>query len=758
MAPAQSEGLERVGAFLSLLPQPLHSVLAGISGTQSSAERDALVEAALAIDRAALNARDIQLVTRYAKTIPEADARRRIERLSSLSSPGAKWLSALLLEKTAACGDAAAVLATIDDADWQESRALRMIKLAGLAMQAGHPDDAVRHLRHAAQAAREGQTLLRIDAAVAKMGTAAEAGCRGRSRIAVLGGGMVDFWTPLLRPVLYGSGIVCRTFAGGYDQYRTELLDPQSDLTTFSPDVIVLAVPWYSLALPDESPRPEEAMRAIIQSFTSLWKVAEERFGAVVVQMNFEIPEIDPMGRLSSSMPGGRARLLSRLNLAFREEAEKSRVLIFDLEQTAAVTGKGEWCDATEWTVAKRYPSAAAAPSMVRGLGTLIRTMLGLSAKCLVLDLDNTLWGGVIGEDGIAGIQLGGDAEGEAYTAFQRYLLALRQRGIMLAVCSKNNPEDALSVFRMHPETVLKEQDFAIFVANWESKPDNLRYIAAALNIGLDSLVFFDDNPVERNLVRKELPEVLVPEVPDDPAEFVTVLYRFDAFDSLTLTQEDRTRTEKYRENAQRAEFSASVTDLDSYIRSLEMKVDLHPFDELNLPRIVQLINKTNQFNLTTRRTTPSEAAAWMTDPKCYCRFMRVQDRFGDNGLTGVLVAFREAECLRVALWLMSCRILGRNLDRLMYQGMVRFAKSEGAKAITGEYLPTPKNAQVSNLYDRLGFQPIEAGSDGSKRYRLDLESASGEDPDWCEFQDHAPPSDSPLGSVAGMAALRTKN
>jgi FkbH-like protein len=738
MASAESGALDQFSAFLNLLPKPLHSALAAAPLLRDALERDRLVESALSIDRSPLNGRDIQLLTRYAKTVPRAEAGNRALRLSGIGSPSSKWLSAVLLEQIGAYDDAAGVLASIEDSDWEESRALRLLALARTTIRAGRIHDSVPALRGAAQAARMGQTLQAIDSLIQEIGTGADAGRRGKCRIAVLGGGMVDFWAPFLRPVLYGRGVECRVFTGGYDQYRTELLDPPSQLAEFSPDVIVLAVPWCSLGLPDESAEPDEAVRAIIDSLRSLWKIAQDRFGATVIQMNFEIPEIDPLGRLSAVLPGGRARVLSRVNLALWEAGEQSRVLVFDLEQVAATIGKRNWSDPTAWTVAKQYPSSAAAPTMARRLGTLIGTTLGLSSKCLVLDLDNTLWGGVIGEDGLTGIRLGGDAEGEAYTAFQRYLLALRNRGVMLAVCSKNNPDDALSVFRTHPETILKEGDFAIFVANWEPKPANLRQIAASLNVGLDSLVFFDDSPMERNLVRHELPEVLVPELPDNPAEFADVLHRLEAFDALSLTEEDRTRTEKYRENSQRAELSVNLTDLDAYIRSLQMRVSFHAFDEINLQRIVQLLNKTNQFNLTTHRTTAAEVAAWMADPNCYARFMRVRDRFGDNGLTGVLVAFRDAASYRIAVWLMSCRILGRNLDRLMFNGILSFAKRDGAACLIGEYRPTAKNAQVGDLYDRLGFSPLETGSDGARRYRLELATAEVEGTDWCEVEDYA--------------------
>ena len=722
--------------FLTLLDQPLHSALTIASRLQDAVQKERLIEAAISFDRCALNSRDMHLLVRYAKTVPKPEAVERAKRLSTMNSPAAKWLCSALLEEAAAYEDASRLLASINDSNWEEDRALRLLALARTTNRAGRKEDALQPLRGAAQAAKTNQTLLAIGKLIPELGAVASSACRERRRIAVLGGGTLEFWTPLLRPVLYGMGIACETFTGGYNQYQNELFDPQSRLTEFSPNVIVLAVPWHSLGLPDESAQPDQDVRAIIDSFKSLWKIAQDRFGAAVIQMNFEVPEIDPRGRLSAALAGGRARVLSRLNLELWDEAENSGVLVFDLEQVAATISKTNWSDPTEWITAKRYPSSAAAPAMVRRLGTLIRTLCGLSFKCLVLDLDNTLWGGVIGEDGLNGIQLGGDAEGEAFVVFQQYLLGLRQRGILIAVCSKNNPEDALSVFRQHPETVLKEDDFAMFIANWESKPDNLRRIAESLNIGLDSLVFFDDSPVERNLVRRELPEVLVPELPDNPAEFSEVLHRLEAFDSLSLTEEDRTRTEKYRGNSQRAKLSASVTNIDAYIASLQLTVELHPFDELNLPRIVQLINKTNQFNLTTRRTTATEVGAWMADPGCYTQFMRVRDRFGDNGLTGALVAFREGECFRIALWSMSCRVLGRNIEWLMLNGMVHAAKREGASALIGEYLPSAKNSQVRDLYDRLGFHLMDTSSDGAKRYRFDLASAKLQEVTWCDFRD----------------------
>ncbi|HKF66708.1 MAG TPA: hypothetical protein VKB36_09270, partial [Vicinamibacterales bacterium] len=304
-------------------------------------------------------------------------------------------------------------------------------------------------------------------------------------------------------------------------------------------------------------------------------------------------------------------------------------------------------------------------------------------------------------------------------------------------VCSKNNEEDARSVFRQHPETVLKEDDFAVFLANWEPKPDNLRRIAAMLNVGVDSLVFLDDNPVERSLVRRELPEVEVPELPDDPARYAEALHASYLFESLSLTDEDRRRADAYRENAQRTELAAGSTNLDDYLVSLRMRVDLRPFDQANLPRIVQLINKTNQFTLTTRRTTASEVTAWMQDPAWYTQCMRLHDRFGDSGLTGVMIAVREGETLRIVNWLMSCRVLGRRIENLMLASLMRHARRAGVAAVIGEFLPTAKNEQTADLFDRFGFERIEEREDGSRLYRAAV-PAEDEPVTWCEVTDTA--------------------
>jgi FkbH-like protein len=309
---------------------------------------------------------------------------------------------------------------------------------------------------------------------------------------------------------------------------------------------------------------------------------------------------------------------------------------------------------------------------------------------------------------------LGGSPAGEAFVAFQRYLQTLSRAGVLLAVCSKNNPEDALLPFRQHPEMVLRERDIAVFIANWEPKEQNLRAIAAAMNISLDAVVFVDDNAAERSRVRRNLPEVEVVEMPADAAQYVSAVSRLGLFETLTITREDRQRTASIQENQERKTLEFVAGSVDDYLSELDIQVQLAPFDEVNLPRIVQLINKTNQFNLTTRRRGDAEVRALLSSG-AYTQALRASDRFGDSGLTGVLIAIPEGRGLRVDTWLMSCRVLGRRLDEIMFAALGRYAAENRYTHIAGEYIPTAKNSQVADLYMRLGF--AAAGEQGESRF-----------------------------------------
>jgi len=393
------------------------------------------------------------------------------------------------------------------------------------------------------------------------------------------------------------------------------------------------------------------------------------------------------------------------------------------LDQRVALDGLDAWHDAGMWHRAKQEISLAATPLYGDLVARLIAAKQGRSFKALVLDLDNTLWGGVVGDDGLEGLVLGqGSALGEAFVAFQDYARELSRRGIILAVCSKNDEANAVEPFEKHPDMVLRRGDIACFVANWSDKAANIRAIARDLNIGLDALVFIDDNPFERALVRRELPMVAVPEVSDDPTSYPRALADAGYFEALAITEDDRARSSQYQTNRERDALRATATDLPSYLRSLDMRLIWRRFDQIGLQRTVQLINKTNQFNLTTRRYTEDDVQAIMRDPRAFGLQLRLLDRFGDNGIIAILIGRMTTDTdLLIDTWLMSCRVLGRQVEPTSLNLIAAQARALGATRLIGEYLPTKKNAMVCDHYAKLGFAPLDADASGATRAVLDL-------------------------------------
>jgi FkbH-like protein len=412
------------------------------------------------------------------------------------------------------------------------------------------------------------------------------------------------------------------------------------------------------------------------------------------------------------------------LNERLRSLADTQGVDLLALDEAVRADGLCAWHDDALWCRSKQEVAPAVAPTYGDLVARLLAARAGRSYKCLVLDLDNTLWGGVIGDDGLNGIVLGqGSALGEGFVAVQEYAKDLARRGVILAVCSKNDEANALEPFDSHPEMVLKRSDIASFRANWDDKVANIRAIADDLNIGIDSLVFLDDNPFERNLVRERLPMVAVPEVPDDdPALVPRVLADAGYFESLGLTDEDRQRTLQYQENRARAELQASATDLEGYLRGLEMRLIWNRFDKMSQQRVVQLINKTNQFNLTTRRYTDTDVEAIMADPNAFGMHLRLLDRFGDNGIIAIVIGrMGDDGAVTVDTWLMSCRVLGRQVEAVTLNLVAAQAKALGATRLVGEYVPTAKNGMVRDHYRKLGFEVVFQAEDGTSRSVLDL-------------------------------------
>ncbi len=547
-----------------------------------------------------------------------------------------------------------------------------------------------------------------------------------KARIALLGSFTTRLIKPLLELAAFRDGVAAEVYEAEYGMVHQEVLDPSSGLRRFRPDIVILATSWRDANLPPLSPDPDAAVESAVAPLLGLWRVIRDEMRAHAVQHNFDVPLVDSYGHLGASLPGGRGRLLRRANHALLDAAGTG-VSILDFDGVAAEFGKAAWSDEGLWYRAKQHPAPAAIPLLVDHYMMHVRAVLGLTKKVLVLDLDNTLWGGIVGEDGVEGLKLGvTDAEGEAHTDLQRYARELRDRGIVLAVCSKNNEADAKEPFERSAEMVLKLDDIAVFRANWQDKATNIRDIAAALELGTDSFVFLDDNPTERAWVRSQLPEVMVPEIGSDAARYLTVLHRHHAFDALALSEEDRLRAADYAANARRSELMKSAGDLEEFIANLQMSATVTPIDELNLPRAAQLVNKSNQFNLTTRRYTEEQLRAESERPDAVVRTFRLRDRFADNGLIGVMIgrALPEQSTLEIDTWLMSCRVLGRRVEEFMVGVMMQAALDRGLTRVVGRYLPTAKNGLVRELYPRLGFSPIEgSGAPGETawEYRLDL-------------------------------------
>ncbi|MBS7457370.1 HAD-IIIC family phosphatase [Coralloluteibacterium stylophorae] len=547
-------------------------------------------------------------------------------------------------------------------------------------------------------------------------------------RVALLGSHTLEHLVPAIRVAGLARGLALAVHVGAYGQYRQALLGADPALDTFAPQLVVLALDAHDaplqLALDADEATVDAAVAARVDGLRALWRQARERHAAQVVQQTL-MPAGPPLfGSWEMLVPASPHAVVDRLNAALRRAAREDGVLLLDLALHAAeLRAAGGLADPVRWHQAKQLVDHALAPLYGDLLARVAMAAAGRARKCLVLDLDNTLWGGVAGDDGVEALLLGqGSASGEAFLAFQRHVALLARRGIVLAVCSKNDPEVAEAAFA-HPEMGLAREDIAAFVANWDDKAGNLRRIARQLELGLDSLVFVDDNPAERAIVRRELPEVAVPELPEDVAHWPAALAASGWFEAAGFTTDDAARARSYAGNAERHAALEQATDLAGYLRSLEMTLQPVPVRGADLPRVVQLVNKTNQFNLTTRRHTRPEVERLLADPGAIALALRLRDRFGDNGVISVVLARRDAALppdeLLVDTWLMSCRVLGRQVEEAVLEVLVREARAGGARALIGEYRPTARNGMVAGHYPRLGFVPMPAppGADPAARF-----------------------------------------
>ena len=546
-------------------------------------------------------------------------------------------------------------------------------------------------------------------------------------RIAVLCGSTVDDIKNILELFLLDAGIRPQFYQSEYNKFYEDAVFGNAELDEFQPDIIIVFTSMVNIierpALSDGYDEVKEKLRMEMGRFTRIWEELTKRFSAaVIIQNNMDLSYETGVGSLDAAEHYGLTRFIESLNRDFADYAvSHENFFLHDLHGLAARIGLLKWHDRFQYYAYKLAMSYDVIPEVSLGLAKIIKGLLGKNKKCLVLDLDNTLWGGIIGDDGMEHIEIGHETPtAEAYTAFQEYVLKLKERGVILAVCSKNEEDIAKSGFN-HPDSVLHVEDFVSFHANWKPKNINLRTIAEEINIGTDSLVFIDDNPAERQLVRDTMPEVAVPEVdPVDVFSYIRAIEGAGFFEPVTISEDDRKRNESYRENIQRRSLEESMKTYDDFLQSLEMEAEIDDFRSVYYDRIAQLTNKSNQFNLTTRRYTRADIEQMANDQHYITLYGRLRDKFGDNGLISVVIGEKIDDSLHIRLWLMSCRVLKRGMEQMMLDALAARAAADGCKELIGYYYKTAKNKMVSDLYAVFGFEKIMQSGDDTV-WRLDL-------------------------------------
>jgi FkbH-like protein len=529
-------------------------------------------------------------------------------------------------------------------------------------------------------------------------------------RIAFIGGYTLHPLTDVAELLLWASGYDCEVFVGEYDAYVSDILNEQSPLYSFQPQVTFVLPSEFrcvsTASVVDSQQVQREAALKQVEEVLALCCKCHGRGGGQIILSNFALPPGHDLGAFRSRTLVSDWNLKKFVNLELGLQAP-SYVQICDTEFLSARRGLLASCDDRAWFETKQPFSSDLLVDVCREIARGVKALRVAPKKVLVLDADNTLWGGVIADDGVEGIEVGDtSARGQAFKEFQKYALSLKKRGILLALCSKNDESVALQAFENHPEMVLRRSDFAAFKANWSPKPDNLREIAAELNLGLDSLAFFDDNPSEIEIVRQWTPEVTTVWLGPDPSTYLRDIQDCRLFEPLAITSEDIARAQQYQLENTRKQVMKSAGSMDEYLQSLEMKARFSEFAPLDIPRVSQLINKSNQFNLTTVRRSEVEVALVADDPRYRSFSVRLADRFGDHGLISVVIGKVNGSDFEIDTWLMSCRVLMRQMEDEVLNEIARLARAAGCNRIVGTYLPTPKNKMVAEHYKKMGFTP----------------------------------------------------
>ncbi len=560
-------------------------------------------------------------------------------------------------------------------------------------------------------------------------------------KLAILRSFTVEPIVPLLRAEAFAYGIDLEVHVGDFNTYVQDMLDGESSLYRFSPNAVVLAAHtgeaapelWREFA--DLAPEAaQQAAERVVQSYQRCIAAFRQHSQAALIIHSLELPSPPSLGILDSQSEAGQSALILQINREARRIAETFRgVYTLDYAALVARHGSEHWHDERKWLMARLPIAAGHLLTMAREWMRFVVPLSGRTAKVLVVDLDNTLWGGVIGEDGMAGIKIGPEYPGAAYQALQRALLDQSRKGILLAVCSKNNFDDALDALENHPGMLLRPKHFAALRINWTDKPQNLREIAEELNVGVDALAFLDDNPFEREQVRAILPEVTVIDLPKNPLDYAAMVRDCAVFERLALSAEDRQRTEMYAAQKQRAGAEQTFRSKEDFFRFLEQEAELEPVSELTLARVAQLTQKTNQFNLTTRRYSESQIAEMAKQPEWGIFSIRVRDRFGDHGLVGVAITHDQGEVCEIDAFLLSCRVIGRTVETALLAHLAESAAERGRQRLIGWFLPTRKNAPARDFYREQGFEQQESNDAGSL-WALNLNNSRLRCPDWIKL------------------------
>lgn len=515
-------------------------------------------------------------------------------------------------------------------------------------------------------------------------------------RVAFVGDVAVQLTAAALREMLVAKGIPAQVCEAPFDQVRQQLLTSDSDLKRIAPQFVVI---WEAAERWLERPVSVEDRLAAVEDYC-------RAVSGTVLYVN------------AVNVPGVDVRETRRFNAGLDDlSARIANLKIVDLAALMAQAGRTAWFDPALYYTASMPLVPDGQETLAGRIADKIAAACGRERKCIVVDLDGTLWGGVVGEDGVSGIDVGGESPiGRTHADFQRWLKGLKDRGILLAVCSKNDLSLVREVFASRTEMPLKETDFVSFVANWDPKPDNLATMAARLKLGLDGFVFLDDRKVEREAMRAVHPEVTVPELPEDPAEWVGFLEDLNLFETASASADDAERTARYQAESDRSAHRASFASEADFLRDLQMEAEEVPFDEGTIPRVARLTQRTNQFNLLTRRYSEAELKAMMSDPTIVPLVLKLKDRFGDYGLVSVMIGRRDGEAIFIDTWLMSCRVIGRGVERYALNRFVEKGRESGARTLVGQYEPTAKNGLVKDLYPSLGFE-----TEGANRFCLDL-------------------------------------